>query len=233
MEAQGILEELFPPGAGVGNLRGEAEVGLSYKGRSVTLPAALLISREGKFRIDLLDPLDRPVAIIFSQGERIVQYRPRTRTAALLNLLPQACRTVLAGDWVSFVLGSGPVGGEREGFESVRWFGGDSLVKYEWGTLSVKIEYREKGEETFPSRVSWYCGDEVAVRLQYGEGKVGGEDPVRFRVEYPRAGLRIDVRLGRHETGMPLPEKVFHPPLPAGTRWQGWDLVVEDRGGAG
>lgn len=229
-DARSTLEGLFPEGAGAGTLRGEAEITLSLRGRSLSLPGAVLLGGSGNFRIDLLDPLDRPAAVVFSDAHRVVQYRPSARAAAALAPLPEACRTVRAGGWVPFVLGQGPPGGGREKFETLRWFGGDSLVKYEWGTIAVKIEYRTEGGDSFPSRVSWYCGEEVAMRLRYGEGEVGGDAPARFLVEYPRAGLKIELLLRRHETGMTLPEALFRPSLPAGTRWQGWDLVEDGPG---
>jgi len=231
-DAETVLGALFPPGEGAGTLRGEAEVTISMAGRSVSMPGAILLGNSGAFRIDLLDPLDRPVVIIFSEGERIVQYRPAAAEAAALDPLPGACRSVLPGGWVPFVLGSAPSGADEAPFEAVSWFGGDSLVKYEWGTISVKIDYLHDDDGSVPSRVGWYCADEVAMRLEYGAGSAGrGSVPGRFTVEYPRARLKVEVRLGEHETGSPLPEALFHPRLPARTRWIGWDLAGEGQGG--
>jgi len=221
-----LLTELFPADKGA-TLRGEAEVTLVMAGRSVSMPGAVLLGGSGTFRIDLLDPLDRPAAIIFAEGKRIIQYRPSAREAAALAALPAACRALAPDGWVPFVLGSAPSG--EEGFEAVSWFGRDSLVRYERGAVAVKVEYRGQDGGSVPTRVNWYCGDEIAMRLRYDDGEAGGSR--RFTVEYPLARLKVKVGLGESETGIPLPDALFHPRLPAGTRWTGWDLVGEGQGG--
>ncbi len=224
------LEALFPGGAGAGSLRGEAEVTVSLAGGSVTFPGAVILQAPSSFRIDLLDPFDRPAAVIFSRGGELIQYRPSAAEAALLRPLPDGCRSVAPDGWVPFVLGAGPPPAGMDSYRAVRWFGGDSLVKYEWGTIAVKIDYRPDGEGTSPSTVSWYCGEEIAMRLEFGEMRpVGGARiPGSFTVNYPGAGMKVSVALGAVEAGVPLDASILDPPLPARTRWVEWDLVRSD-----
>jgi len=224
-DANALLTGLFPGDSG-GTLRGEAEVTLSLAGRSVSMPGALLLGGSGTFRIDLLDPLDRPAAIIFTEGRRIIRYRPAAREAAALAVFPAACSEVTPDGWVPYALGSVPSG--TQGFESVSWFGKKSLVRYERGRPAARIEYAGKGDAGTPVRISWFCGDEMAMSLRWEDGEAGFRG---FTVEYPRARLEVKVRLGESETGIPLREDLFRPRLPAGTRWTGWDLVGEERGG--
>jgi hypothetical protein len=226
-DASALLTELFPGDVGR-TLRGEAEVTLSLAGRSVSMPGALLLGGSGNFRIDLLDPLDRPAAIIFTGDGRIVQYRPAAREAAALAALPAACGALAPDVWVPYALGSVPSG--EQGFEAVSWFGKTSLVRYERGRMTARIEYAGRDGAGVPTRISWFCGDEIAMRLRWDGGEAGGSRG--FTVEYPLARLKVKIRLGESETGIPLPEALFRPPLPAGTRWTGWDLVGEERGGA-
>jgi hypothetical protein len=224
-----LLAEIFPADEG-GTLRGEAKITLAMAGRSISMPGAVLLGGSGTFRLDLLDPMDRPAAIIFTEGKRIVQYRPAAREAAALEALPAACRAVTPDGWVPFALGSAPPGDGR--FQAVSWFGKDSLARYERARVAVRVEYDGSDGRTAPVRVSWFCGDEIAMSLRYDDGE-GGEagSSQGFTVEYPLARLKVKVRLGEHEAGIPLPEALFHPRLPAGTRWTGWNLVVGEQGG--
>lgn len=223
--ANQLLTALFPGDSG-GTLRAEAEVTLSMAGRSVSMPGAVLLGGSGTFRVDLLDPLDRPAAIIFTEGRRIIQYRPAAREAAALAALPAACHVVAPDGWVPFALGFVPSG--KGAFEAVNWFGRESLVRYERGSMAARVEY----VGSVPTRVSWFCGDEIVMRLRYDDGEGGEAGVLRgFTVEYPLARLKMKVRPGRGETGIPLPDALFRPRLPAGTRWVGWDLVGEKQGG--
>jgi hypothetical protein len=224
------LEVLFPEGAGAGSLRGEAEVTVSLAGGSVTFQGAVILQAPSSFRIDLLDPFDRPAAVIFSRGEDLIQYRPSAAEAALLKPLPDGCRSVSPDGWVPFVLGEGPPPAGVESYRAVKWLGGDSLVRYERGTIAVSIEYGPEGETNSPSRVSWYCGEEIAMRLEFGEMRPVGAKriPGIFTVNYPGAGMKVSVALGMVEAGVPLDASVLDPPLPARTRWVEWDLVRSD-----
>ena len=58
------VRELFPVTAETRVLRGEAEVSLSLAGRKVSLPAVFVFRAPDDFRFDLLDPFDRPAAIM-------------------------------------------------------------------------------------------------------------------------------------------------------------------------
>jgi hypothetical protein len=225
--AADTLQTLFPEGGGAGSLRGEAEVTVSFAGASVAFPAAVILQAPSSFRIDLLDPFDRPAAVIFSRGNDLVQYRPAAAEAALLRPLPDGCRSVTPDGWVPFVLGEGPPPAGVDSYMTVKWLRGDSLVKYEWGTLAVKIDYRPDGERSSPSRVSWYCGEELAMRLEFGEMRpVGrGRIPGTFTVAYPGAGMKVSVALGAVEAGVKLDAAVLDPHLPRRTRWVEWDLV--------
>ena len=112
-----LLNELFPPKAGREPLSAEANIRISYGGRGVSLPAAAAFQPPARFRIDILDPLDRPVAMIFLRDGQIVQYRPGSGVAAAVNLLPDGCRDIDAGAWVGYAFGAGP---DREARGSFR-----------------------------------------------------------------------------------------------------------------
>ena len=71
-----VYRSLLGHNQGLTSLRAVAEARLSFAGREVSLPGVLMLDSFGGFRLDLLDPLDRPLAILFADGGRIVHYRP-------------------------------------------------------------------------------------------------------------------------------------------------------------
>ena len=98
-----VYQALLGQNPGLKSVRAVAEARISFSGREVSFPGVLQLDVLGGFRLDLLDPLDRPVAVFFSDGGRIVQYRPAQRLAASLGVFPEECRGIDPADWVPLV----------------------------------------------------------------------------------------------------------------------------------
>ena len=123
-----VYRALLGHNIGLNSVRAVAEARISFAGQEVSLPGVLLLDSFGGFRLDLLDPLDRPLAILFVEGGRIVHYRPGPRLAASLGVFPDGCRGVDPADWVTALLASslGPVAGESLA-DSGLWGSGRAL----------------------------------------------------------------------------------------------------------
>lgn len=212
---------------GLQSVRAVAEVGVAFAGREVSLPGVLILDAFGGFRLDLLDPLDRPVAMLFVDEGRIVQYRPAQRQAASLGVFPQQCRGVDPADWVAAVIASslGPVAGERLGVRA-HWGGERSLERLRDGALRQSVRYRLEGGEPQPRLVSWYCDDEpvLQVRLREWLAGPGWRLPSRIAVDYPKAGLSVTVELREIEANPPPTGQPLRPEIGDDVRWTTWNL---------
>lgn len=220
------MEDLFPLRQPP-SVSALGEAALSAGGREVSLPAAVLLQAPASFRLDLLDPLDRPVAVLYADGAAVVQYRPRRSAASRLDPFPDGCRGLSPGDWVSYALGAGPPPEERARFRALSFLGRRSFQRLEGGELREEIlAGRRDGGGFFPARVIWYCGGDPAMLLEPGYAGPA-EGPRTVEIRYPRAGVRVvlaleDVRIEERFAG-----ELLRPLLPEGTRWTTFDLVAE------
>lgn len=222
-----LFDALFPPGAGGRALRGEAEVTLSMAGRRVSLPGALLMASPDRFRIDLLDPLDRPLAVIFTDGARLVQYQPGASAAAFIVPVPTGCTDVSPGAWVTALLGGGRSAAQKGGWRQQSGWGGRRLVRYEAATLRQEAIF-EKGTTPPALRsLSWYCDGSPVMRLEIPSfsGKGGDRLPGGFDLSYPASGLVVRARFRRVEAVGAPAEQLLTPSLPGRTGWTTWELV--------
>lgn len=222
-----IYRSLLGHNPGLSSLRAVAEARISFAGREVSLPGVLSLDVLEGFRLDLLDPLDRPLAIMFVDEGRIVQYRPASRFAASLAVFPAACRGVDPGDWTQPVLASsiGPVAGER--LEDRSAWGGDRILeRRRGGELRQSLRYRLTEGGTRASHVSWYCGEEEVLRLRLRDWLEGSswQLPARLEIEYPGAGLAVRIDLKDVEGNPPSSRQPLRPPVGADTRWSTWNL---------
>jgi hypothetical protein len=203
------------------------EARLSYAGRRISLPGVLVLNTLGGFRLDLLDALDRPVAMIYSEEGRIVQYRSGTGIAASLGVFPGDCKSVAPEDWVAAVLASssGPQADERLSVRRV--FSGDRILeRWRKGTLYDNVRYREDIGGAVPRRFTWHCGDEPVLELRFPKSMPAGEPrlPTSFEIEYVKAGLTVALELREMETNPALADSAVRPRLAASTRWTTWRL---------
>jgi hypothetical protein len=223
-----LYARLLGANAGLSSLRAVVEARLSYAGRRISMPGVLLLDTLGGFRLDLLDPLDKPVAMIFSEGGRIVQYRPGTGIAASLGVFPEDCRGVAPEDWVSAILASstGPQGGERLAVR--RLFAGDQILeRWRKEGLYESVRFRVEGGEPQPRVFSWYCGEDEALRLKVTQPPASGAErrlPPAFEVGFVKAGLTVALELREVETNPVLSGSPVRPRLAEGTRWTTWRL---------
>lgn len=222
-----VLAALSRPRETGYTLRGEAEVTLSLKGRRVSLPGAVLLRPPDRVRIDLLDPLDRPAAVIFAEDARLVYYQPGSATAAALFPLPRGCREVTPGRWVEVLAGA--VGGDEAGGE---WqvhslLGRRRLVRYDAATLRQEIEWIDEGGELLPRSSVWYCDGEPVLRLRIRSFRREGAEslPVEFTAAFPASGLEMTFRFTALETVGDIAEGLLTPALPRRVRWTSWDLI--------
>ncbi len=208
-------------------MRALAEARISFAGREVSFPGVLLLDAFGGFRLDLLDPLDRPLAILFVEEGRVVQFRPGQQSAASLGVFPADCQEVDPADWVAAVTSSSiaPVAGERLA-DSGLWRGERSLERRRGGSLYQSVRYRNEGGHPLPWLVSWYCGDEPVLQLRLREWvqSTVSRLPSRFEVLYPKAGLAIAVELSEIEENPPPTNQTLRPRLGPGVRWTSWNL---------
>jgi hypothetical protein len=220
-----LLNGLFPQGTVEGPRSAEAQVRISYGGRGVSLPAAAAFRPPSDIRIDILDPLDRPVAMIFLRNGQIVQYRPGDGVAAAVTLFPEGCRNVDAGAWAGYAFGTGPDSEVRKSFRPP-WLGLQELLRYSGGALAERIVYRKEGGRLRLKKVEWYCRGDVAMTLSpeddAGKGLAWGGS-----IAFPLGGLSIDLEVGE-VMGLPgIDESFFRPRLPAATRWLEWRMADE------
>lgn len=222
-----FFDILFPPGTGSAALRGEAEVTLSMAGRRVSLPGVLLLASPDRFRIDLLDPLDRPLAVIFSDGTRLVQYQPAASAAAFIVPVPPDCADVTPGAWVAPLLGDGEGTAAKGRWQLQSGWGGTRLVRYEAATLRQEAGFDEGATPPELRSLSWYCGGRPVLRLQIPSYIGGGKDrlPEGFDISYPASGLVVSARFRQVESTEAPAEQLLAPSLPDRTSWTTWDLV--------
>jgi hypothetical protein len=220
------FRSLLGHNAGLNSLRAVAEASLSFAGRTVSLPGVLTLDSLGGFRLDLLDPLDRPFAILFVDGGRIIHYRPGPALAASLGVFPTGCG-VDAAAWVGAVLASSvaPAAGERledHGF----WGAGRSLERHRGAALHQSVLYRVDDGQPRARDFTWYCGDDPVMRLRPLEWIEAGpwRLPARIEIEYPKAGLAVSLDLSELE-GNPAPSRQpLRPQLGTDIRWTTWNL---------
>lgn len=222
-----VFRSLLGHNVGLTSLRAVAETRISFAGREVSLPGVLVLDSYGGFRLDLLDPLDRPLAILFADGGRIVHYRPGPQLAASLGVFPEGCGGVDPADWVSAVLASrvGPVAGERlidRGF----WGSGRTLEIDRGGKIHQSVRYGNDAGSALPRLISWYCEQDPVLQLRLREWARGPDWrlPSRFEIEFSRAGLAIRVELSEIEANPPASSQPFLPRLGSAVRWTGWNL---------
>ena len=222
-----VYRSLLGRNPGLQSLRAVTEVRMSFAGQEVSLPGVLLLDTFGGFRLDLLDPLDRLLAVIFSDGGRIVHYRPGPGLAASLGVFPRECRGVDPADWVPSILASSiaPVAGDSLS-DSGRWGGGRVLTRYRGSELVQSVRYRNQTGRELPQQIAWYCGDDpvLLVRmLEWVQGPTWGL-PSRFEIEFPKAGLAITLELSEIEVNPPKSGQPLRPQLGSEIRWTGWNL---------
>lgn len=220
-----IYNRLLGVNPGLSSLRAVVEARVGYAGRRVSLPGVLLLDSLGGFRLDLLDPLDRPVAVIYSETGRIVQYRPGTGVAASLGVFPADCG-VVPEDWVAAVLASsaGPAAGETL---AVRPLWGDRLLERRRdGVLHQSVRFREEAGWPALRKAVWYCGeDPVLEMLVRGSVEAGGRRlPSAFELNYVKAGLTVALELREVESNPSLADTPVRLRLAEGTRWTSWRL---------
>lgn len=222
-----IARGLLGGNPGLSGLRAVVEARISSAGRQVSLPGVLQLDGLGGFRLDLLDPLDRPIAILYAEEGRIVQYRPGLQLGASLGVFPAECRGIAPDAWVSAVLASRPFAPAGESYLDRPVWGSDrSLEIHRGGELRQSVRYRFVDGRPVPRTVDWHCGDEVVLQLRLREWIAGAtwRIPARFELEYPKAGLLVRIELQEIE-GNPLPGSEPLRPRPgSSTRWTTWDL---------
>ena len=220
------LEELFPAPPGP-SVAAEGNVTLSMAGRRASLAGAVLLSAPSSFRVDLLDPLDRPAAIVFGEGERVVQFVPSALAAARLSPFPGQCTGIPAGAWVPYAAGAGPPAGQRGDFRALRWLGGLSFQRWESGEIREQIDCGVDAGSWFAERVTWFCGGDPVLRLELEppDRREGGEGRLLFSVRFPAPGLTMGFDLRAVNREAAPPPDLLRPPLPQGTRWTSFDLV--------
>jgi hypothetical protein len=213
--------------AGLSTMRAVVEARIAYAGREVSLPGVLLLDGLEGFRLELLDPLDRPVTVFFAEERRITQYRPAQQLGSSLGVFRDECVAVDPGDWVAAVLGASraPVAGETV-LERGVWGGDRVLERYRAKTLYESVRYRVRDGKAEAAVISWFCGEDAVMRLRL-RGWVGVEPwrfPTTLELEYPLA--RLTVRLDLREIeGNPPPvdPRLRQRPGPE-TRWTRWNL---------
>jgi len=222
-----VYRSLLGRNPGLTSVRAVAEAHIAFAGREVSLPGVLLLDSYGGFRLDLLDPLDRPLAIFFTENSRIVHYRPGLGLAASLAVFPDGCRGVDPADWVPAVLAASlaPVAGERLAVSSLL-FGGHALERYRGSELHQSIRYEIDAGQATPGLISWYCGEESVLQLRLREWVQGlvWRLPSRFEILFPKAGLTIGIELREIEGNPPPSSQPFRPKLGSEIRWTGWNL---------
>jgi hypothetical protein len=224
---EAVFQAVLGRNAGLSAVRAVVEAELSYAGREISLPGVLQLDGLDGFRLDLLDPLDRPIAIFYAEQGRIVQYRPGLQLGASLGVFSEACRGIGPADWVQAVIaGNGsPHAGEKL-LDRPSWGRDRNLEIHRGGELRRSIRYRFAAGQAIPLAVSWYCGDDVIMKLRFREWLAGApwRLPTRLEIEYPQSGLHVRLELREIEGN---PSRSAGPLLPrpdSSTRWTTWDL---------
>ncbi len=223
-----VYGSLFGFNTGLTSVRAVVEARLSFAGREVSLPGVLLLDTLGGFRLELLDPLDRPLAILFPEVGRSVHYRPGPGLAASLGVFPEGCRGVDPADWVSVVLSSSvaPVDGEILADRSLFWSSERILERRRGGGLHQSMLYRSEGGQAIPRQSSWYCGEDPVLQVRLREWVQGStwRLPSLFDVRFPKAGLEIAIALTEIEGNPPPSKQPFRPQLGSEIRWTTWTI---------
>jgi hypothetical protein len=226
-DAPAVYRSLLGRNLGLSAVRAVVEVRIAFAGRQVSLPGVLQLDAYGGFRLELLDPLDRPLSILFVEDGRIVQYWPARRAAASLAVFPAACGSVDPADWVGAILASSlaPVAGERLADRGM-WGRDRSLERRRDGELRQSLRYRVEGGEPRPRLVSWYCADETVMQLRLRDWIEGAawRLPSRLEIDYPKAGLSVQVELREVEANPPPSGQPLRPQLDDDVRWTSWNL---------
>jgi hypothetical protein len=221
-----VRRALLERNPGLVSLRAVVEARFSFGGRSVSLPGVLLLESPAGFRLDLLDPLDRPVAVFFGEEAGIVQYRPAQQSASALGLLPAGCRAVSPGDWAGAVLSAAvaPFDGESDRLHA--FLGARTLERSRAGALVQSVRYAKDGPELRPETVSWYCGEDPVLQLRFRGWRpdAAWRLPARIEVLYPGPNLAIRIDLKEVEANPAPPSPPLQPRLPGDTRWYVWNL---------
>lgn len=211
---------------GLSSLRAVVEARISFAGNQLSLPGVVQMQRAGGFRLDLLDPLDRPVLILFPEERNIVQYRPSLKFAASLSPFANECRGLDSASWVAAVLAGSPVpvAGEQERLG--RLWGKRYLTRSWQGELRQSVRYEEAGEELRPTLVSWYCAGEPVLQLKILDWQrdPSWRLPSRIEIDYLKAGLQIQIELKETEANPPPNGEPLLPPIGSDTIWSVWNL---------
>jgi len=222
-----VYRSLLGHNPGLTSVRAVAETRISFAGKEVSLPGVLLLDSFGGFRLDLLDPLDRPLAILFADEGRVVHYRPGLALAASLGVIPGECRGVDPAAWVSAILASrsAPVAGETLADNSL-WGSGRVLELYRNMALHQSVRYRYEADQMRPGLISWYCQDDPVLQIQLREWVQGSgwRLPSRFDIRFPKAGLAIEIELREIEGNPPPSSQPLRPRLGSEIRWTAWNL---------
>jgi hypothetical protein len=221
-----ISARIFGGNAGLRSLRAVVEARFSYAGRDVTVPGVLLLDALEGFRLDLLDPLDRPLAMLFTDGPRIVQLRPSAGIAASLGVFPAACG-VGPQDWVAGVIASSPAprAGEVPAVHGL--FGGDYALERSTAAKGRhSVRFKMENGEPVPLLFSWYCGDDAALQLRVREWVQVGtwRFPRVIEVKYLLAGFSVRMELREIEGNPALGGQPLQPRVSDTTRWTTWRL---------
>lgn len=217
---------LLGPNPGLRAVRAFAEVGIRYLGRVVSLPAALVVDQGKGFRIDLLDPFDRPLAIVFADRGRIVQYRPAANEASALSLFPEACGGLDPALWTAALLASSAGPDDRVRERVRRTWSGDYLLERSLGPELVHaVRFDDVDGRPQATRNAWYCSDGLVMTLRVERWL---EDspwrlPAVFEVDYAHAGLRVRFELLAVDVN-PMATPATGPRPAPGTRWSPWEL---------
>ena len=222
-----VYAEVLGRNAGLSSLRAVVEARFAVGGTRATLPGVLVLDSFGGFRLDVLDPVDRPVAIFFTEGDRIVQYRPGTGFASSLAVFTKECGNVGPEAWVPAVTASGsrPVAGER--LEVRRLWGGERVLERSRdGELRQSVRLREEHGALVPRLVSWYCGGDAVMQLRPSQWIQAGpwRLPTRLSLSYAQAGLSLELELREIEGNPPSTGSPLRPVLSPETRWTSWHL---------
>jgi len=222
-----VYRSLLGHNIGLNSVRAVAEARISFAGREVSLPGVLLLDNFVGFRLDLLDPLDRPLAILFVEGGRIVHFRPGPSLASSLGVFPEGCRGADPADWVRAILASTivPVAGASLADRGL-WGSGRTLELHRGSELRQSILYGNEAGQATPRLISWYCEDDpvLQVRLREWVQGPGWRLPSRFEIEYPKAGLAIRMELSEIEANPPPSNQPLLPRLGSEIRWTAWNL---------
>lgn len=221
-----LRRALLGRNAGLGAARAEVEARISFAGREASFPGVLALRQLGGFRLDLLDPLDRPLAVVYAERGRLVQYRPAEQYAASLGPFPEGCRDVDPGEWAAAVLGDspGPPPGEQARVRS--FWGTRTLELSRGGELRQSVRIAKAGSDPRPSLISWYCGEDPVMQVRIRSWPPGPDGllPQRFDISYPRAGLAVSVEVRAVEPGLGPAGDALAPRVGPGTRWTVWNL---------